>query len=30
VAIYAVAGRQRSPGAATLLNLVRAKDWSQN
>ena len=28
VAIYAVAGRQRSPGAATLLNLVRAKDWS--
>lgn len=29
VAIYAVAGRQRSPGAATLLNLIRAKDWSQ-
>lgn len=29
VAIFAVAGRQRSPGAATLLNLVRARDWSQ-
>jgi DNA-binding transcriptional LysR family regulator len=29
VAIYAAAGRQRSPAAATLLNLVRTKDWSQ-
>lgn len=29
VAIYAVAGRQRSPGASTLLNLVRTRDWSQ-
>ena len=29
VAIYAVAGRHRSPGASTLLNLVRTKDWSQ-
>jgi DNA-binding transcriptional LysR family regulator len=29
VAIFAVAGRQRSPGAATMLNLVRSRDWSQ-
>ena len=29
VAIYAVAGRARSPGAANLLNLVRATEWSE-
>jgi DNA-binding transcriptional LysR family regulator len=29
VAIYAVAGRPRSPGGATLLNLIRAADWSE-
>ena len=29
VAIYAVAGRKRSPVATTLLNLLRAADWSR-
>lgn len=28
--IYAVAGRQRSPAAATLLTLLRARDWSSH
>jgi DNA-binding transcriptional LysR family regulator len=28
VSVYAVAGRPRSPVAATLLNLLRAADWS--
>lgn len=28
VAIYGVAGRQRSAGAATLLNLVRSTEWA--
>ncbi|TIS54159.1 MAG: LysR family transcriptional regulator [Mesorhizobium sp.] len=28
VAVYGVAGRQRSPVATTLLNLLRATDWS--
>jgi DNA-binding transcriptional LysR family regulator len=27
VSVYAVAGRQRSPVAATLLNLLRSADW---
>jgi DNA-binding transcriptional LysR family regulator len=30
VAIYGVAGRQRSPIATTLLNLLRAADWSHH
>jgi hypothetical protein len=29
VAIYGVAGRKRSPVATTLLNLLRAADWSR-
>ena len=29
VAIYGVAGRQRSPAATMLLNLLRAADWSR-
>lgn len=29
VAVYGVAGRRRSPVATTLLNLVRAADWSR-
>ena len=29
VAIYSVAGRQRSPVATTLLNLLRAADWTR-
>ncbi|TIL79867.1 MAG: LysR family transcriptional regulator, partial [Mesorhizobium sp.] len=28
VSVYAVAGRHRSPVAATLLNLLRSTDWS--
>ncbi|TGS89774.1 LysR family transcriptional regulator, partial [Mesorhizobium sp. M2D.F.Ca.ET.178.01.1.1] len=28
VSVYAVAGRQRSPVATTLLNLLRSADWS--
>jgi DNA-binding transcriptional LysR family regulator len=28
VAVYGVAGRQRSPAATTLLNLLRSTDWS--
>ena len=28
VSVYAVAGRQRAPVATTLLNLLRAADWS--
>lgn len=28
VAAYGVTGRQRSPGATTLLNMLRAADWS--
>ena len=29
VAIYGVAGRERSPGAVMLLNMIRAADWSR-
>jgi DNA-binding transcriptional LysR family regulator len=28
VAVYAVAGRRRSPAAATMLQLLRSRDWS--
>jgi len=30
VTIYGIAGRRRSPAASTLLNLLRATDWSQS
>ncbi len=29
IAVYGVAGRRRSPAASTLLNLLRAADWSR-
>ncbi len=29
VTLYGIAGRRRSPAASTLLNLLRATDWSQ-
>ena len=29
VSIYCVAGRQRSPPGAALLNLIRSADWSR-
>jgi len=29
VTLYGIAGRRRSPAAATLLNLIRATDWSR-
>lgn len=29
VTLYGIAGRRRSPAATTLLNLIRATDWSQ-
>jgi len=28
IAVYGIAGRRRSPVATTLLNMLRAADWS--
>ncbi len=29
ITLYGIAGRRRSPAGATLLNLLRATDWSR-